>query len=629
MLTALSGGLYVVIVAVAAAIGTAVKVVYDLVTAEKRLEESQKAVADSAKDTTEGLKKQVKDYENIISIRRRGLEDELSTAETSGKSQEKIFAIKKKIADFDKFNANVIKSGADVNNASLNTVISKYEEARDKVQFFNNEIERSAKIQEKNAKIGTFEFKDRTGQDIDDLKKQKELAQSQLDALSAEKEYQQSILEKAADAQRKVDELSNEEQKFNADERRKITLEYTKFEQDLIKDKNAKILANEESTLKQRLAAIRSNAAAEKATAIAERNNVLRDPSSSQADKSIATRQANVEEIKINRDKKKQIHDITLDYNNKILKADKDLQDAELSQFAKYNEQRYSDQFEDLDKRLQALVEYNKEEKKIILSDYNYQKTLLNQKDSSNEEYLLLEAQKNAKLVELTYNSQKKITDIYKSVGAENLAIQESFYKFIAQDNLNDLANSEDYVAKVIELNNSLLKNKMKNKIGLSSYDRKREDIDNDFKISSLKNTIKHEEDLLAAHDQKDIALQKKLIEDKAALSDAESAKKIKDKKEFEAKGKELAEVGYDTTVSFADAGYEYEKNRIQKLIDLNDAYYSRELENIQRSTLSQEDRAIQTIQIEAKQNAKRLALQKQYVTKKENRRSLIAMLKD
>lgn len=604
LLETISFGTLTAFIALAAAIGLTIKYLYDLVNIEKSTQEAIKATAEAQKEVTEQAKKEVEGYKYIDEIRRRSLENELSNAEKSGQSQEKLFVIKKKIADFDKFNSSVIKETTQITLDQYNKTLEVYDKAREKVANFSKEILDAQKKQaEMDMNPKPLNFMKTLNPFIKDMKSQREVAQAELDAATAQRDLQHDVLEKEANDQRAVDATRIEEAKFNADERRKIALESAKFEQELIKNKNSLILADERSTLNQRLEAVRSNVAAAKAIAEAEQTNVLSNPSSNKSDRigAIQSYYAAVKSAEENGEK--EVDAINLSYLNRRLEAVKDKNAVYLNLQNKFDQERFSDQFENLEKRLNAEKDYSANERKLIEDDYAHQKFLFKQRDALPQEYAKLDAEVSAKLVSNADASQKRIVEIYKSAGAEKMAELENFYKFIQSTRANDVDNSDTYSKDVVDLNNSLQQKGM----SVQKYERERKNTEEKFQDERLESEISKERDLIKQKkadqvDYKDNQI--KLDGLLAQQADVSAKRTLEAKKTLAGLEIDLARSVVSSAQAIFDGSIDYQKNKLEYLQKIKDDNYARDLANIQNSSLSEQDRAAATARTQAKQAA-------------------------
>jgi len=177
--------------------------------------------------------------------------------------------------------------------------------------------------------------------------------------------------------------------------------------------------------------------------------------------------------------------------------------------------------------------------------------------------------------------------------------------------------NDAEYTNELKKLD-ELQKNKL---ISVEDYKKRKEAIDKTYSDRELSNAITFDQaiidnlkgrsdgskeytDKIAEYEKQLNELKRKLYgEDYKNYVDNEKKKKDQ-AADLEKTKKEIAEAG--------DSGYIKEENRIQKLIDLNDQQSSKELDNISRGTLSEQDKAAKTIEIQAKQQAKQRELQRQ-----------------
>lgn len=398
-----------------------------------------------------------------------------------------------------------------------------------------------------------------------------------------------------------------EVEEFYASESRKLTLETIRIEKGDTIDKNDKILASDKSTLLQRLEALRSNLAARKAIIEAEKKNTLNDPSSTSVDKAIAIKTAAAANAKAEREADKQIFDVKQEFYNRILQAKYETDKILIESDQSAQERIYNNEVEGLQNRLDALNHHSENQRSLIEKEYGYQKELLSQKATTDEEYKRLEADKDAKLVELTATTQKQIVDIIKQTNErlqnEQNAVNNAFYKFITQTNIADVERAQSYAKDVIALNKAL----QDKKISVEQYEKQRKEIEEKYGKESLESAIEKQKNLIEAKKASGESIledEKRLAEMQMELDDKTTSRKLENQRKIKDATRQLYEETLTFIQTLIDAGYQEELNALHEKADQSDKNYEQEIENIQNSTLSEQDKADKIKILEAQQRA-------------------------
>ena len=182
------------------------------------------------------------------------------------------------------------------------------------------------------------------------------------------------------------------------------------------------------------------------------------------------------------------------------------------------------------------------------------------------------------------------------------------------------LAAGEKFNA--IDLANSLATNAKKysdGKISRTEYEKSILNIQKEYSLKGLDFLIRELESektfgLATIIDKKERAAKELDIDTKLAKARADKAKISADEilqidKDLFAKKQEIANAAFDLGATILTSRFEKERNQIQELIDLNDEYYGREIENIQRSAIAERDKADQIAVLQATQAEKKNAL--------------------
>jgi len=174
------------------------------------------------------------------------------------------------------------------------------------------------------------------------------------------------------------------------------------------------------------------------------------------------------------------------------------------------------------------------------------------------------------------------------------------------------------------ELSNELLLSAKRFNDGIISqeeYEKAKLDIHKKYSVNGLDfliEELQHEKDfafkgLEVTQDVADrqAALDERINKAKLDREELLAAKKEELAAKTSEKLKAIAEASFDLGTSLLDARYERELNHIQDLIDANDKYYAKQIENITNSNLTDQQKAEQTAVLKAEQTAKDDQLQK------------------
>jgi hypothetical protein len=412
-------GIGAIIVALIYGITKLVGAISDWAQADELALENQKLLAESLKELID-LETKIAEIRSYGSKERiSSMERELKLQQANGISQEKQLAYemaiakeKKRFADEEAARNNVTAETVEKANLKLGRAELVYRSLmRTKEEYVKQQQAQNKKVEDDS----------KFNKELDKAKAEMDLAQSAFD-------FQKKIYDTQVSANLEVNTTINSQNKLSADEQRKLTLETTKINAELIIDANDRILNNEHSTLQQRLAAIKSNAAERKAIVEAENKAIQSDPTQSATAKEISSKNLSASIKKINRDEKQELFKINEDYRKKDLAAQLQMQKIIVDENNNLQQQIISSNEQSLDVRLNASAKYNANQKAIIDAEFEYKKatTVLTEK-----ELKALEADHNAKLVELNYNAQKQILDILISTKDKQKKILDEKYNDI------------------------------------------------------------------------------------------------------------------------------------------------------------------------------------------------------
>ena len=361
---------------------------------------------------------------------------------------------------------------------------------------------------------------------------------------------------------------------------------------------NSRILADEKSTLTQRILAIKANGEAQKQLLIAQNNDIQNTDAISKADKLISEKKtANaIEKVRIQ--SADNIKKTIEDYAKRDLMARDAELNSSITRQQTHNQQILQDEMESFGAKIDAQnknteLEIAKENEK-----YSIEKT---KKGLTDVEIQSMEKQHQVRLsiieTKATIDRLKLISDlrakeINKGYQAEELAASDNYRR---------------------ELERALL-NFQTRKLTVEEFSKEKARIDRNYADQALDSQIVHLEKLLANEKvgsekylqyQGQISkIQTQKDQNRATQAIKNDTDKLARKKELADKEKDLAFETLDLIKTAVDARYENELNQLQRLKDASDQNYANNLKNIQASSLSEQDKAAKTVQLQAEQLA-------------------------
>lgn len=479
----------------------------------------------------------------------------------------------------------------------------------------NGEVELTFENARKLSVLGDKDFVKKIKQ-FDDLgKKYKE----DLEAKDAAYKNDSENFERNETNKQQAGLVTNQIVTLDASERRKLILESSKIEANIIKSKNDLILSNERSSLAQRISAIKSNAKEERAIITANLNNTLTDPNTTDTDKDIARKQANANRIKVTDDTERAVFDIKEVYRKKDLQAQLDIDKTKLQADKDFQERSISDQFSALQNNIEALTQAGEDQKQMITDDYEFAKAtqILTEKQR-----LALDAAYQQKLVDSDRDTQDKIRAQQEKAIADYVTFlqKKQQARLDQKNNKIDIADNEDAIklinrAEIDEANATAGKRvKIEKKLqqDLSIVDKEAQ-LD---KLQIEENGLLHELANALLIEAPTLDIEKKITDNKR--KQAALRKGISDDEYNNEKQNRIArleeEKAYATDVvdayqSIQDGQYDIQKNNIQKQQDLNDAKEQRDIDAVNASTRSEQDKAAAITIIQARADAEKQAL--------------------
>jgi hypothetical protein len=409
------------------------------------------------------------------------------------------------------------------------------------------------------------------------------------------------IVEESIQAIKDSEIKANELRIYREEEARKKSAEIIKAQaQDTI-DANERVLNDERKFEAARVAALQQAAAARKKIVQAELSLANADPSNTDASGTptaalvAARKQAGLELVKIERDTQESIFNTREEFRKRRVTAELAIAQAE----TEFNKARYEeaaqDESQSLGERVEAYAAFVDAERDLLDKDFEYQKAT---KIMTNEELLALQAEYGRKLKELAVRSRKDIAEIFVSAQMEELEEVRS---------IENLKLSEEQLALY-----KRLKNKDKFAIESAKLDKK-------YQRDALNDAIFVDKEIIA--NTKTTEQQKKDAQQRVRDNQAKlNALDLEDTKKMDAQKQALKDVYYQLELKgvetffslatiLANNYYQRRIEQIQEERKLLDENYAKDVENINNSSISQQEKAAQLQILEVQNAAKRQEL--------------------
>lgn len=559
---------------------------FDGAEAAKKAAKEQQELNDRTEQGAEVLQKYYELRNQNFGNINRDLQNQLAYAKAIGKSEDEILQLEQKLLEQRQLMSTqefFAKDGA----KKLGELGDALKKAGEDLEHF---LLTGQGVNGKELKFGGDDFKEREAQLRSTFEVQTKLYAKQ-----------KAIVEEFYDSNKDRAVKDLEFEAFLAAEKRKLALESARVESQIIINKNDKILAEESSTLNQRINALKKLDAAKKNIAEAELNDVENDPGSTKNTKLIAEKKFNAELYKITLDTNKAIFDVKEQFRKREQKAQFEITKAIIEDEIKANDKIIGAEKKTFDEKLLALYENYEKRKSIIDAalkiELDNAALTATERKAIEQKYLgeinQLAIDFGHKQLEIEKGNQEKISE----------AIQAAVKK-----RYSSIAEAQGDAIKA--LNQSL----NTGKINIDQYSRERAEIEKKYRIQSL------QADIAAIYDklfrakkgsQEEFDLKKQLADKAQALDDENTLKQIENAKKIKDAKKQLAVEAFEAFKTIIFAQYDHEKNAVQGQIDLLDERTKKEIDAVNQQVLSEQEKASRIIVIQARASAEKNQLEK------------------
>lgn len=598
-------GIGAAIAVVAVAIGYLISKIPDWIQGNKLTIKEQENLADAMKKANDIMIQQADMITDLDSTDRRYYENQLALSSAAGENAYKQFAIKKNIAAEEKRLAKEQMDLLGADNAAQSQRAATIQNLREKQQA-------ALKIQQDMILAHRNLSPLRTDVGKAEAKEQEEVAAKNVEFYQKQIDIQQGVYDAAKKAReeyyaaiQKDGQLEYEQEKFTADEQRKLALETVNLQVEAVKDRNARILELETSSRAQQRAALLSDRNAALRQAQAEYENVKNDPATTPNALLIAQKELDSKRLKAN----DEYHDARADRDRKFYEQDRDAnldalktelqdriaadQDIEQGKNQNNPDPLQPQKKADLATRLNALSDEYAARRDIITAER--QKELDAERIDGTESLALAEdkqakikdinAKYTSQIIELNKDAQKTYLELEAEARDRSIKEWEMYYsrrKEQIDENLDQ---------HLVALNQSHEGNK--------NYNRDRTRLEDQGAVNSASNTVdqaKTERDSTADNTQARIDADEKLTKSAEALSEAKHKQnedqQEQTKKQVEEDLQNLQTVG-NAGIEIEEIGYNRQVIDLQNLEKREARAFEVQTKQIQDSSASQEQKAL------------------------------------
>ena len=522
-------------------------------------------------------------FRNAQSARVEGLKNELAIMQALGKSNGDILKKKQEIADVE----------------YKNTVIGLQDDPMKTLAEANRElIEAKNNVDDLTTKFGNYLRVSKGKEDTQEFKDNVAYYKDQISAERDSYNKRYGIIRDFYNKTNALDEANNELIKYNAEQKLLRETEFAKIEAQAVIDKNERILNDERNFEQSRVNALQNASIARKRIIDADLNKTLSSPGAKNedgtytAEAQVAAKNAAAEKVKITKDTEIAIFNVHEDFRKRRLAAELSISQARLEYAAAEYQQIANQESRGFEDRILAYGDYYHAEQELITQEYEFQVAT---KIMTDKELIALQEQTNKKLLELARKSKKDLSDIIVSTG------QEQLKDAAAKDGL-ELSKDELKLFRSLKKKEQFAK-----KEGELQYKAQKEQLNNALFIDNeILKSNKTTEDAKKSAQLRIYENQKRLNE----LELSEEKRKAEKKKEIQDLYSQLELIGvqtfFDLAQKLSDNYYAKKFANIERERKMMEDNYSKEVENIRNSTVSEQEKAAIVTQLTAREAAQK-----------------------
>lgn len=404
---------------------------------------------------------------------------------------------------------------------------------------------------------------------------QRALLQSQLDLTKEKYAEQRVIVDDYVNNNLEVINKQTQIERLNLDERRKFALESATLQANGQIEANNRALADERTTLEQRLALVKSNAEQQAKIAEANRQNIRTDPGASKNDQAIAAKNLKAQLKKITLDSEVEQFKIKEEYRKRDQAAVESAFESGIALVTKYNDDIKQDENKSFDERVAAAKDSLDAQERLIEAQ---KKIELDAAGLTAEERKSIETQANNKILEGRLQFTKDLNDITLS------ALEKSGDNRLHE---NERQNADE-ITKLNEMYQAGL-------LSTKQYQAERLKLEQGnaittFQITTenLQKRIDYEKSL--GHDT--VEFEAELAKKQQEISDDLTNAKIDNLQKLHDKQQEVGQALTDLFQALDEASIEREKDQLDRQSAAVDERKQRETDFVNQQVLTQQQKA-------------------------------------
>ena len=400
-------------------------------------EDAERKLRKATEDLTESQEKLIKSSKELVEVYKDPivstdrLEKELAISNALGKSRGDILAIEKKIAAQKATTANIkfFDTGGFTKQQELSNQLLKDEIA------FETEL---GKLNDYKAK--RIQSKDYgSDKEIEKLTESVDFYEKALKRSREAAVEQKQVIKDNFDTQIEDEKKANEITAYNQQQALDIRLANIKRGAEARMNADKRVLDDERNFAEKRIAALKDESVQKIKIINAETQSITKNPNNKNADGSFtaeainALNDAKAQRIEIAKSTEVAIFNVREEFRKRRLAAEIAITQTELNTSINASKEISGAEYVSLTKRTEAFSSYVTDQKALILAEYQYEKAT---KIHTGEELLALETSTNAKLLALKRQALKDLSDIRVSsinqvqveadaINKKNLAFEE------------------------------------------------------------------------------------------------------------------------------------------------------------------------------------------------------------
>lgn len=384
---------------------------------------------------------------------------------------------------------------------------------------------------------------------------------------------------------------------WKAEQSRKLVLETAKHEQEMVQDKNQRILSDERSTLAQRLEALRSNLSSQIKIADEQRKYILSRPDAKNSDGTWTTesltaiKDSNNAKSKANRDYTLSEMQLLESYRKRRVEAEVGIDNDLLEIMKNFNERRLKESEEAFNEQIE-LFRSNTEIQVEI--ENNRYKVLLSQRKELQEQAKRGDETAKKELEKMEADHYKNLAIIINAGELELNKIRENRVKYQGQSRQVELLREYNNIFE------EYLEGLKNGSLTLEEFTAKQEELEKQFSVTSITeqiNALLELRRVMYENGKAVLDIDKQIEELRKARNqlevkdvEANEKRKYEIKKNYASLWADLARATADLVTNLVSKSYQDQINSLQDKINADQEATDIQIRNIEAAGLSTQE---------------------------------------